>query len=112
MKKIISLILVALVTVTCFAFTACTPFNIDKATAKMKEEGYTVIDYPIDSEGFVGGIYATKAGNWELDMIHAVLFDSVKSAKDYYENKADKSSAIQKGRWVYWGTEDAIDDFD
>lgn len=109
MKKIISLILVALVTVTCFAFTACTPFNIDKAKTKMKEEGYVVVDWPIDSEGFVGGILATRN---IVDSIYALLFDSVKSAKDYYENKADKSSAIQKGRWVYWGTEDAIDDFD
>ena len=109
MKKIISLILVALVTVTCFAFTACVPMNLEKAETKMKEEGYIVVDYSVDSDGCVGGLLATRN---IVDSLHALLFDSIKSAKNYYEDLSDKSSAIQKGRWVYWGTEEALDDFD
>ena len=107
MKKVILAILAML---SCFAFVACVPSNVEKAEAKMKEEGYIVVGAEDqEAEGLVGGFLATKL----TDTINAYLFSSKAEAKDFYEKLSDKtkSKAIQDGKWVYWGTEDAIDDF-
>ena len=105
MKKVILAILAML---SCFAFVACVPSNVEKAEAKMKEEGYLVVgEEREDAEGFVGGFLATKL----TDTINAYLFSSKEEAKNFYETVGEKFKAIQDGKWVYWGTEDAIDDF-
>ena len=50
-------------------------------------------------------------------MISAVLFDSKSAAKDYYEKVKDEEAededqiVKQDGKWVYAGTESAIEDF-
>ena len=110
MKKILCSIL-ALASILSFA--ACVPSNMDKAETKMKKEGYTVIAYTDDeAEGLVGGFNATKFENFTTDSLFALLFESSKDAKEFYKDMKDKSSAIQEGKWVYWGTEDAIEDFE
>ena len=110
MKKILCAVLAA---VACLGMAACVPSNMEKAEEKMKEEGYTVIAYTDEeAEGLVGGFNATKVeGLLNVDNITALLFDSTKSAKEFYEEMDNKGSAIQDGKWVYWGTEDAIEDF-
>ena len=102
----------ALMAVICIGLVACVPMNLDRAKKKMKEEGYTVSSYTVDNvDGLEGGFVALKAGLIP-DTIYALYFESIKEAKDYYEDLSDQSVAIQKGRWVYWGTEEAIDDFE
>ena len=111
MKKVILAILAML---SCFAFVACVPSNVEKAEAKMEKEGYIVrgeerVEDVVLLGGLVGGLVATKL----TDTINAYLFSSKAEAKDFYEKLSDKtkSKAIQDGKWIYWGTEDAIDDF-
>lgn len=110
MKKVI---LAILAMVSCLAFVACVPSNVEKAKEKMKKEGYAVVaEEKEDTEGLVGGFSATKSeGFGDVDNITAFLFSSKSEAKEFYEDLGDKSRAFQDGKWVYWGTEDAIDDF-
>ena len=111
MKKIRRIIGLFLAALACMSITACTPWNIEKAEERMEKEGYTVIAYEDDEEGLVGGLVATKAeGILEVDMITALLFETREDAKNFAE-KAEGTGAIQDGKWVYWGDEDAIEDF-
>ena len=112
MKKFIKFVTMAMLSASaCVAMFACVPSNMEKAKEKMKREGYTVIAYEGDTaDGLVGGFVATKNGDFiEIDTLTALLFDDKDSAKDFYEN-LDKG--IQKGKWVYYGTEDAMEDFE
>lgn len=109
MKKIICTILMAL---TCLCLFACTPSSVEKAKDKMKKEGYTVLAYSDkEAEGLIGGLNATKMDGLDVDNITALLFETTKDAKKFMAELADSSKAIRDGKWVYWGTEDAIDDF-
>ena len=105
MKKIKKILCLFLATVACLFITACTPSSLGKAKDKMKKEGYTVTTYEVEADGVVGGIMAVDS---EFDMLYAVLFESRADAKAFAENSA---SGVQDGKWVYWGTEDAIEDF-
>lgn len=109
MKKILCAVLAA---VSCLGFAACVPGNVEKAEEKMKKEGYTVIAYEDkEAEGLVGGFNATKFEGFSADNITALLFESSSDAKDFVAELGDNSKAVQDGKWVYWGTEDAIEDF-
>ena len=126
MKKFLVAILAA---ITCISFAACAPSNIDKAKEKMEEAGYkveTTTDAAtveaIAGEGAVGMIYAVEVSvslttGVDGGMISAVLFDSKSAAKDYYEKVKDEEAededqiVKQDGKWVYAGTESAIEDF-
>ena len=92
-------------------FTACAPSSIENAKAKMVKEGYNVSDTIMDGliEGCVGGFTATESGELFGDSITAYLFESADAAKAYAESRGD--SVTQKGKWVYSGSEDAIEDF-
>ena len=111
MKKFISALLAALACISMCFLVACTPSNVEEAETKMKEAGYTVIAYSNDdAEGLVGGLNATKFADLELDTITAAYFETADDAKAFYE-KLDETGATQDGKWVYWGTEDAVEDF-
>lgn len=115
MKKLLSVLLAAL---TCLFLVACAPANIDKAEDKMEKAGYkvTVIDgaaAEFIAENAEAQLIAIKSG----DILTAVLFEDAKSAKDYYDKvkdeDADKEDQVVKksGKWVFSGTEDAVEDF-
>ena len=109
MRKGICAILTAM---ACIAFVACVPSSVEKAKEKMKLEGYAVIgvqDY--QGEGLVGGFSATKLEWDDADNLTALLFSSKEDASNFYNNMSDTSRAFLDGKWVYWGTEDAIEDF-
>lgn len=93
---------------------ACVPSNTEKAKAKMEEAGYAVVAYEkADEEGLIGGISATKVSLTDgSGHITALLFDSNGSAKDYYEKHVNNENVVQKGKWVYWGSENAIEVFE
>ena len=113
MKKFLSTMIMAL---ACVAMAACTPTSIEKAEEKMQKEGYMVLSYDdVESEGFVGGFVATRNDgegllDIELEMITAVLFETTDAASDFY-SVANQAGAVLDGKWVYWGTEDAVEDF-
>ena len=110
MKKIICAVLSA---VSCLGFAACTPSSVEKAEEKMKKEGYTVVAYEDkNAEGLVGGFSATKAeGFLDGENVTALLFETSDDAKAFMEEGGAKLNAIRDGKWVYWGTEDGIEDF-
>lgn len=99
--------------------TACVPSNLDKAKAKMEEAGYSVVAIDKseeEAEGLVGGFIASKIALKDGDLgMMALLFDSKSSAKEYYEKwveEDDQKEIIQKGKWVYSGTETSIEVFE
>ena len=102
-----------LMSIACFAMVACAPANVEKAEDKMKDAGYTVVAYSgdDDAEGLVGGIVATKMeGLLDVDTLTALYFSSFKEAKNYYDD-LDNDDAKWEGKWVFWGSEDAMEDF-
>ncbi len=113
MKKFLVGLLAAL---ACFAMVACVPSDLAKAEEKMEEAGYIVKAYDLDAEGFVGGITATKGGSFgdiiggviDGDGFHAYLFETAADAKAYAE---DKDDAEVSGKWVFWGSEEAVKAF-
>ena len=109
MKKLFAVLAASL---ACVCFTACTPFSVEKAEEKMEEAGYTVIAYKNEeAEGLTGGLVATKISLTEgVDILTAAYFETTEDAKAFYEELGE-SSAVQEGKWVYWGDEDAIEDF-
>lgn len=117
MKKALKFLSLAMMVLfTGALLTACVPSNVEKATEKMEEADYLVIDYTKadDAEGCLGGLLATKILDGEG--LIAILFDSKDNAKDYYENLTDKDTEygnfLQKGKWVYAGTDGAIEVFE
>ena len=118
MKKILRTVTMGLAAIACFAFIACTPSSLADAKDKMAKEGYRVDASNISAEGMVGGFTAIKTEGGlivETDVILAFLFESKDDAKKFkadFDNLVGKEySPIQDGKWVYAGTEDAIEDF-
>ena len=122
MKKLITIFLVVL---TCLCFAACTPANVEKAKEKMEAAGYSVelisedvVEIGLGEEA-EGSIIATKTEGGLLNLktyiLTAVLFDSTKAAKEYYEqtveNAGGDTGVKQSGKWVIVGSLEAIDEF-
>ena len=114
-KKLIGVLLAVLM---CFSLTACAPMSVESAEKKMEKAGYTVkvIDgtlAEIVAEDAEAQLVAMKSG----DILTAVLFEEADDANAYYkklvDDEKDKEDQIVKksGKWVYVGTEDAIEDF-
>lgn len=122
MKNLIkSLSLVILLTVALLSFVGCAkPANLEKAKEVMSEAGYEVsVDYAAedDEDGKVGTITAIKSQvgllEFKMDIITATQFKDAKAAKAYYDANIDPEAEGDKllkleGKWVYFGTEDAI----
>ena len=118
MKKFFKVLTMGLAAIACFAFMACTPSSLAKAKEKMAREGQKVTVSEIQAEGLVGGLTALKTEgtiNIEMDMILAFLFENEDAAKKFLSNFSalvgDDYTPIRDGKWVYAGTEDAIEDF-
>lgn len=113
MKKFLTILATIL---ACICITACTPSNVEKAKAKMEDAGYSVSansDY--ESEGMVGAITASKGGTIlgiGGDTLYAFLFDTKENAEAFAEGGlVDMLDPIVDGKWVYWGSEAAIEAF-
>ena len=114
MKKLIKWISLALAAASCAMFAACTPFSLEKAKERMAKEGYKVdMIEELLPDNCVGGISAVDS---DLDTMKAYLFETADDAKAFLNSTAVKiafpiSTPIQDGKWVYGGSEDAIEDF-
>lgn len=103
MKKFICALLA---TIACLTLFACTPSNVEKAKAKMEDAGYLVVGKEDENaEGLVGAFAATKI----TENIVAFLFETKDDAKKFAEEMGSK--AVQDGKWVYYGSESAIEAF-
>ena len=110
MKKFLLAVITAIM---CIGMSACAPTSIEKAEEKMQEAGYTVGAYEKDdAEGFVGGFVATAGLGGLLggDVMTAVLFDSKDAASDFYAT-VNEAGAVLDGKWVYWGSDKAVEAF-
>ena len=112
---------------TALVFVGCAPSNIEKAKAKLEEAEYTVEVYDEalvqlmaeDMEGLVGALYGLKGsiGNEgiEGDYVTAMLFESKKAAKAYYEANKDEipedTTVEISGKWLVSGTEAGVKAF-
>lgn len=111
MKKTKIWIAAVLAGLSVISLVACAPRTVEKANEKMRLEGYTVIKTTENAQGFVDGISAEKTDDGQIEKLVALLFDSKKNAKAYYESVKNSTNALLDGKWVYYGTEDGIDDF-
>ena len=114
MKKFLVGLLAAL---ACFAMVACVPGDLAKAEEKMEKAGYNVLNHEVKAEGYVGGIAASLKGNNMIgdafnavagNGLIAILFETAADAKAYAEDKED---AEVSGKWVFWGSEEAVKAF-
>lgn len=134
MKKLVKILTTAIVSVlACCMLVACVPSNVEKAEKKMEKAGYAVlavsennptIGEAIDeADDLVGGFIATKVGGGIIGAITdsntmiALLFEDKESAKEFLTEdsallKVAYGDLIQKGKWVYGGTSDAIETFE
>ena len=117
--------MILLSALTCLCFVACAPANVEKAKEKMEAAGYSVELISEETteiglgEAAEGSIIATKTEGGLLNLktyiLTAVLFDSTKAAKEYYEqtveNADDNTGVKRSGKWVIVGSLEAIDVF-
>ncbi len=114
MKKIVKAMITCIVLVlTMVLFVGCVPNNAESATRKMKEEGYSVSSYSVNSDGVTEAIIAVEKELFD-DTLIAVWFDSIENAKAYMEKYTEEEDELikRKGKCVYIGTADAIEDFE
>jgi hypothetical protein len=92
---------------------------LEKAEEKLEAAGYAVKSYDIDAEGYVGGVVATKGGSLgnivggllDGNMFTATLFETKEAATKYFNELNEDTKAVQDGKWVYWGSEEAVKAF-
>ena len=108
MKKFLCGLLAA---ISCFALAACAPSSVEKAETKMQEAGYKVVAYSKEAEGSVGGFVATKGLTDLTNGMTAVLFSTKEEAAEFYSTVSELDGATQDGKWVYWGSEEAVKAF-
>ena len=121
MKKVFkSVLMVALCFIVGVGLTACMPKNVDKAMSRMEKAGYTIVGYTDgeDYEGYVDGFIASNVEKvTEMDGLIAMQFDNKSSAEAYFkqltekENKSMFGEWFLDGKWVYTGSEAAINAF-
>lgn len=109
MKKFLLAIITAIM---CIGMAACAPSTVEKAEEKMEKAGYTVLAYSNEeAEGMVGG-FTAKKGLIGGETLTAMLFDSKDSATDFYGTFSQGvKSAVLDGKWVYFGSEAAVEAF-
>ena len=110
MKKFLLAVITAIM---CIGMSACAPSSVEKAEDKMQKAGYTVVAYEKeDAEGLVGGFVATAGLSGLLggNTMTALLFETTDAASDFY-SVANQAGAVLDGKWVYWGSEEAVDAF-
>lgn len=110
-----------LLVVTAFTFAACVPSSYDKAVSKMQDAGYTVVGSAYDKKtdsGAVGSFVATKVSLSNIgssNAITATIYSSSKEAKAAYDklkSEDNTENLKQKGKWVYFGSSEAIKAFE
>ncbi len=116
MKKFIKALTTCIVLMlTMVILVACVPNNAESAIKKMKEEGYSATSYTVSFiDGAVEGFTATDIDGFDIDTITAIWFESIEDAKEFEEkfNEDDNELVKRRGKCVYYGTEDAIEDFE
>lgn len=105
MKKLFKLFSLLLAVVCTFALTACTPKDMDAAKEKLEKAGYTVVVYE--------NYFIAKTALVNGETVTGYLFESKEKAEESYERiKKIDANAVLSGKWIYYGTEQGMKDFD
>lgn len=127
MKKVLKLSSLLLVLVALLGLTACAPKDPAKAKDKLEKKEYAVV---VDAkltpaamklfgiDGVESVVTATKKVDDNIEVVTAVLFAESSQAKEYKDKVAEyakkngeESDVKQAGKWLYYGTEQAMKDF-
>ncbi len=106
---------------TCVAFVACAPADLDAAKKKMEDAEYTIVMavngdelatlIGDEADGVVCMIVASKG----TDYVQAALCKTGAKAKELYEDAmSDEVEGLvveKSGKWVVYGSEAAVDAF-
>lgn len=127
MKKIIRLSSLLLVLVGLLGLTACAPKDPVKAKEKLEKAEYTVeVDGTVmpgvlklaGIDGIESVVIGSKKVDDKLETVTAILFAEKAQAKDAiealeaYANKHGEETEVkQAGKWLYYGTEQGMKDF-
>ena len=96
---------------------ACAPANSEKAVAKMKKAGFdatSIVYSEVQEDGAVASVAAQKGGLLSTNGLTATLYKTSKQAKAAYnetKNAEGKSNCTLVGKWVVWGSEEAVKAF-
>lgn len=112
MKKFVKVMALAIVVVMSIGLlAACAPKDAASAKEKMEKAEYVCVTsntaIKLIAPKATGGIIATNGAN----TVTALFFESKSDAKDFFtnsENKEDRKNIGQKGKCVYFGTEEAV----
>jgi|GEM_PF-1580215 hypothetical protein len=123
-KYIIPTILIILFS---FLLSSCAPQTEEKAKEKMKEKGYSSIDYRADQfsetpekEGVLGGVLFMNpvTENYLMVVYFETRADAKRSFSTYSDNIKENLDignvdfqAVLSGKMIYIGTDGAIRDF-
>lgn len=127
MKKVLRMSSLLLVLVALLGLTACAPKDPAKAKEKLEGKEYTVV---VDAnvipaamklfgiKGVESVVTATKKAEDNVETVTAVLFAEKAQAKDaidklveYAKKNGEQTEVKQVGKWLYYGTEQAMKDF-
>ena len=124
-KKIASLLVLLVAFV---ALVGCAPEDPAAATEKLEKAEYSVVEDKIiipgalklvGVKGIESVLVATKAAEESTEVVTMVYFAEKEDAKNafdeiksYAEEKDKETSVKQSGNWVYYGTEQAVKDFE
>lgn len=127
MKKIIRLSSLLLVLVGLLGLTACAPKDPVKAKEKLEKAEYTVeVDGTVmpgvlklaGIDGIESVVIGSKKVDDKLETVTAILFAEKAQAKDaiealeaYANKQGEESEVKQAGKWLYYGTEQGMKDF-
>lgn len=124
MKKTLRLTSLALVLMMVLTLTSCVPGTSAKAKEKLEKKEYTVVEVTgtaattawklLGVDGVTASITATKSG----ELVKALYFEKAADAKAAMEkvekqakDESKDSSIKRSGKVVYFGTEQAMKDF-
>lgn len=127
MKKVLRLSSLLLVLVALLGLTSCAPKDAVAAKEKLEKKEYNVaVDGKIipaalklfGIDGVETVVTATKKVGEEVETVTAVLFAEKAQAKDaieklveYAKKNGEETEVKQAGKWLYYGTEQAMKDF-
>lgn len=122
MKKALRLSSLAVLLMAVIALVSCAPKDLDSATKKMEKKGYNCVEdklvVPTALKLAKVDVEACFVATKEGETVTAILFadkktanDSYDAVKQYAEDHGAKSEAKKSGKWIYYGTEQAMKDF-
>lgn len=127
MKKVLRLSSLLLVLVALLGLTACAPKDPVKAKEKLEKAEYSVkVDgtatplalKAFGVEGVESVVTATKKVDDKIEAVTAILFAEKAQAKaaveklaEYAKKNGEESEVKQAGKWLYYGTEQGMKDF-